>query len=76
MDSNYHKIYSGNRFTAQQIEGRLGEIGIKPIKNESESARLAGFAANMDGEMEEHVHRDEYEKAMAVIRSISGPKED
>ncbi|SHJ84092.1 putative signal transducing protein [Pseudozobellia thermophila] len=77
MGSNYLKIYSGNRFTAQQIENKLKEIGISAIlKDESESARLAGFAANMDGELEVHVHRDEHDRAMAVIRSVLGQKED
>ena len=77
MGSNYRKVYSGNRFTAQQIESKLEKIGIKAIlKDESESARLAGFAANIDGELEVHVHQDEFDKAMAIVIALSSPKED
>ena len=77
MDSDYTKIYSGNRFTAQRIEGKLDEIGISAvIKDESESARLAGFAANIDGELEVHVHKDEVDKAMIVVRAVSAQQKD
>ncbi|NNE75961.1 MAG: DUF2007 domain-containing protein [Pricia sp.] len=72
MDSNYTKIFTGNRFTAQRIEGKLKEIGINPIiKDESDSARLAGFAANVDGELELHVHNDEVGKALVVVNEIA-----
>lgn len=77
MDSNYTKIYSGNRFTAQRIEDKLQEIGVNAvIKDESESARLAGFAANIDGELEVHVHKDEVDKAMMIVRAIAAQQED
>ena len=65
MNSSYRKIFSGNRYTVQRIEEKLNEIEVTPIiKDESESARLAGFAANVGGELEIHVHEDEYERAM------------
>jgi len=77
MKSNYTKIYSGNRFTAERIEKKLKEIDISAImKDESESARLAGFAANIDGELEVHVHNDELDKAMMIVRAISAQQED
>lgn len=77
MDSNYSKIYTGNRFTAQRIEAKLKEIDIAPvIKDESNSAHLAGFAANVDGELELHVHNDELDKAMIIVRAISAQQED
>lgn len=77
MESNYRKIYSGNRFTVQRIEEKLEEIGIKAIlKDESESARLAGFAANVGGELEVHVHEDQFEQAMMVVRAIKAQQED
>lgn len=77
MKSNYTIIYSGNRFTAERIEKKLKEIDISAImKDESESARLAGFAANIDGELEVHVHNDELDKAMMIVRAISAQQED
>ncbi|CAM3315254.1 putative signal transducing protein [Zobellia roscoffensis] len=77
MKSNYAKIYSGNRFTAQRIEEKLLEIGIVTImKDESESARLAGFAANINGELEVHVQKEEEEKAMIIVRAISAQQKD
>lgn len=40
MKSNYTKIYSGNRFTAERIKAKLKEIDISPVvKDESNSAR-------------------------------------
>ncbi|MBU2946920.1 putative signal transducing protein [Zobellia uliginosa] len=77
MESNYTKIYSGNRFTAQRIEEKLNEVGIAPIiKDESESARLAGFAANITGELEIYVREDEKEKAMIIVRAIAAQQKD
>lgn len=72
MDSNYEKVFSGNRFMAQRIEGKLKEIGISPvIKDESDSARLAGFAANVDGNLELHVHNSEVDTAKEIIAQVT-----
>jgi len=37
------------------------------IKEEVESARLAGFASSMLGQVELYVYKDEVEKALTVI---------
>lgn len=72
MPSKLVKIYTGNRFTVQRIEEKLSEIGISAIvRDESKSARLAGFAANVSGELEVYVREDEYAKAMIIVRAIS-----
>jgi len=77
MDSNFTKVFTGNRFVAQQIDAKLKEIGINPvIKDEADSARLAGFAANVDGELEIHVHNDEAEKAILIVNSIAAKQEE
>lgn len=71
MSSDYTKIFTGNLFIIQLIVSKLREIGIEPIvKDESESARLAGFAANIDGDREIHVNNDETDKALAVIKRV------
>ncbi len=71
MSSDYTKIYTGNPFITQLIVSELREMGIEPIvKDESESARLAGFAANIDGDREIHVNNDEADKALAAVKRI------
>ncbi len=77
MSSDYTKIYTGNTFITQRIVSELREMGIEPVvKDESESARLAGFAANIDGDREIHVNNDETDKAMAVIKRVLAEKNE
>lgn len=72
MESNYIKVYSGNAIIGKRIELQLLELGISPvIKDEAESARLAGFASSMLGNVEIHVNQDEKEKALAVVAEIT-----
>ncbi|MDT7829991.1 DUF2007 domain-containing protein [Pricia sp. S334] len=69
--SDYTKIYTGNSMLTQRIVSELQKMGIEPVvKDESESARLAGFAANIDGDREIHVHNDEVEKAQSIVERI------
>lgn len=75
MESNYIKIYSGNAIIGKRIELELLEQGISPvIKDEAESARLAGFASSMLGNVELHVNQDEKEKALQVVTKITTEK--
>lgn len=44
MESQYSKVYSGSFIVVQLITQNLEKEGITPIvKDETESARLAGF---------------------------------
>ncbi|MGB7393099.1 MAG: DUF2007 domain-containing protein [Pricia sp.] len=71
MSSDYTKIYTGNPFIVQQIVTQLQEMRIEPIvKDASESARLAGFAANIDGAREIYVNNDEVDGAKSVVDRI------
>jgi hypothetical protein len=71
MSSDYTKIYTGNPFITQRIVKELQEMGVEPIvKDESESARLAGFAANIDGDREIHVNNEEVDGAMVVVERV------
>lgn len=71
MSADYTKIFTGNPFISQLIIKELKETGIEPIvKDESESARLAGFAANIDGDREIHVHNGEVDKANAIVNRV------
>jgi len=68
MDSNYTRIFVGNRIEAKGITNRLKEIGITAIvKDEGESARLAGFASPLLNEAEVYVHKNELERAEKVL---------
>ncbi|MFS4494021.1 putative signal transducing protein [Maribacter sp. 2308TA10-17] len=70
MDTNYTRIYIGNIAEAQSIVSRLKDIGIiAVVKDEAESARLAGFASSMLGEAEVFVHNDELQEAEKVLDS-------
>ena len=72
MEADYIKIYSGNAIIGKRIELELLDLGISPvIKDEAESARLAGFASSMLGTIELHVSQDEKEKALAVVAEIT-----
>jgi len=75
MESNYIKIYSGNAIIGKRIELELIDNGITPIyKDEGESARLAGFASSMLGNVELHVNQDEKDKALEVVAKITAQK--
>jgi len=68
MTSNYKKIFTGESLLAKQLVNKLHKIGIEAVvKDEAESARLAGFASSMLGQVEVYVHKDEEEKALTVI---------
>jgi len=70
MDTNYTRIFIGNTAEAQSIVSRLKDIGIiAVVKDEAESARLAGFGSSMLGEAEVFVHNDELEEAEKIINS-------
>ncbi len=71
-DSNYIKIYTGNFITVQRIIAELEAVGIIAIiKDETESGRLAGFGASIQGLQEVHVNKDELDKAVLIVEKIS-----
>jgi len=70
-DSEYVKIYTGNYIIVQLIKERLEDIGISPIvKDETESGRLAGFAAALNGQPEVYVHEKELGKAVKIVEAV------
>ena len=69
MDSNYTSIYVGNLIKAQSIASKLKEIGIiAVVKDEAESARMAGFASVILDQAEVFVHNDELEDAKSILK--------
>lgn len=70
MESNYSKLYAGSFIVVQLIRQNLEKQGITPIvKDETESARLAGFGTPSYGFQELYVRSDEKTKAEAIIAS-------
>ena len=68
MESNYSKIYAGNFIMVQLVTQNLEKMGITPIvKDETESARLAGFGTPSYGFQELYVHASEKSKAEAIL---------
>lgn len=71
MTSNYTKIFSGNFIEVQRIFRALEDANICAIiKDESESGRLAGFGASIQGYQEVHVHNEELQKAHPIIEGL------
>ncbi len=71
MVTHYTKIFTGSFILVQLMVTKLKEIGIEPIiKDESESGRLAGFGASIQGQQELFVHNDELDKAVPIIESV------
>ena len=72
MDSNYKKVFGGNNIEAHRVELTLKDNDIEPIlKDETESARLAGFGSPLPELIEIYVHMDEEEKALALITQLN-----
>lgn len=69
MESHYTKIYTGNFILVSNIVSRLETEGISPIvKDETESARLAGFGPAIPGLQEIYVHENEVDKATPIVQ--------
>ena len=70
--SNYIKVFSGNFIEVQRIFNKLQNLNICAIiKDESESGRLAGFGASIQGLQEIHVHKEELEGALPIIKNLT-----
>ena len=70
MQKEYFCVFEGNHIDTLNIVNTLNKFNIRPIvKNESESARLAGFGI-IDDKKKIFVHRDELLKAGKLIKSI------
>lgn len=71
-DSNYTKIFSGSFIIVQLAKDRLESAGINAIiKDESESGRLAGFGASIQGYQELYVSEEELAVAQSIIASVN-----
>jgi len=71
-DSNFIKIFTGNFIIVQRIVAELEKIDINAIvKDETESGRLAGFGAPIQGQQEIFINKDELDKAVEIVKSTN-----
>ena len=72
MDSNYTRIFIGSQVEAQAVLAQLEAVGISAVvKDEAESARLAGFGSAPTSSTEIFVHNDELAKAQEAMNETS-----
>jgi|TARA_B110000444_G_scaffold221905_1_gene223537 hypothetical protein len=71
MNEDFVIVYKGSVVLSNRIINELILNKINPIvKNESESARLAGFGFNIENEISVHVHLDEFEVSQKIINNL------
>ncbi len=70
MDT-YKKLYSGNFLFADRLIIALEDEGIIPVvKDEGESARMAGFGSTNMGLKDIWVEEQEYDQALKIIQPL------
>ncbi|MCH4553365.1 putative signal transducing protein [Aestuariibaculum lutulentum] len=76
-NSEYTKIYTGDAIMVRRFILELEDAGMNPIvKDQTESARLAGFGGGiLPGFQEIFVHQDELEKATQIINDVTSELE-
>jgi hypothetical protein len=68
---NFIKIFTGNSIKVLSIMNSLEDKNIiAVVKDDSESARLAGFGMVAPGLQEVFVHQDELDEAIRIIESL------
>lgn len=76
MDTEYKKIFTGSFIVVQLIVDKLKAVDITAIvKDETESARLAGFGSSIPGYQDVYVHQDELENALPVVEGVTADLE-
>ena len=68
---SFIKIFTGNTISVLALRNALEEKSIVAvIKDDSESARLAGFGMVAPGLQEVFVHEDELDQAVRIVESL------
>ena len=71
IETEYTKIFSGNFVIVHMLLERLKDAGISAvIKDESESGRLAGFGASIQGFQEVFVSKEELDRAVPIVAKV------
>jgi len=68
---DFIKIFTGNAINVLALRNALEEKNIVAvIKDDSESARLAGFGMVAPGLQEVFVHEDELDRAIRIVETL------
>jgi hypothetical protein len=68
---DFIKIFTGNAINVLALRNALEEKNIVAvIKDDSESARLAGFGMVAPGLQEMFVHEDELDQAIRIVETL------
>ena len=71
FQNQYYHIFSGSSIEVLALKDSLDQINIKPIiKDQGESARLAGFGVINPLLQEVYVYKDEFEKAKILMNQL------
>jgi len=71
QSKDFIKIFTGNTISVLALRNALEEKSIVAvIKDDSESARLAGFGMVAPGLQEVFVHEDELDQAVRIVESL------
>ena len=71
QSQDFIKIFTGNTIDVLALRSALEEKSIVAvIKDDSESARLAGFGIVAPGLQEVFVHEDELDQAVRIVESL------
>ena len=69
---SYLHLFSGSSIDVLALRNALAEENITPVvKDESESARLAGFGQTAPMMQRVFVHEAEYDKAKTILKQLS-----
>lgn len=69
---SYLHLFSGSSIDVLALRNALAEENINPVvKDEAESARLAGFGQTAPLMQRVFVHEDEYDKAKSILKQLS-----
>ena len=69
---SYLHLFSGSSIDVLALRNALAEENISPVvKDEAESARLAGFGQTAPLMQRVFVHEDEYNKAKSILKQLS-----
>ncbi|WP_323027053.1 putative signal transducing protein [Gelidibacter japonicus] len=76
IDNEYVRIFSGTFIIVQLVMDRLDSVGINAIvKDESESARMAGFGSSFQGFQELYVSKEELDHAIPIVEAVKAELE-
>ena len=68
---SYLHLFSGSSIDVLALRNALAEENISPVvKDEAESARLAGFGQTALLMQRVFVHKDEYDKAKSILKQL------